>query len=117
LSTTEKPTGNRGTMGTMVTTARLRLAQVIRIVFTLAALLLALGAVLIALRSNINEGNALVKLVTDIDDAIDGPFSRDSGIFTFSGKNAIAKEALVNWGIAAVVYLFVGRVLDRVIKP
>ena len=35
----------------------------------------------------------------------------------FDGKDAETKGALVNWGIAAVVYLLIGKVLDRVIRP
>jgi thioredoxin reductase len=98
-------------------TARLRLARVIRIVFTVIAALLAIGALLIALRHNINEGNVLVKAVTHVDDFVDGPFGRKNGIFNFGGKNAVAKEALVNWGIAAIVYLVIGRALGRVVRP
>lgn len=96
---------------------RVRVAQVIRIVFLLLAALLAIGAVLVALRHNINEGNVLVRLVREIDDAIDGPFSRQNGIFDFSGKGAVTKEALVNWGMAAIVYLLIGRVLERLVRP
>ncbi len=96
---------------------RTRIAQVVLIVFTLCALLLAIGALLVALRHNINSGNALVKAIEHFDDVIDGPFSRNKGIFTFHGKNSVSKEALVNWGIAAIVYLLVGRILNRIIRP
>ena len=61
---------------------------------------------------------AFVSFVLDVADRLDlGVFSRDQGIFTFSGKNAATKDALVNWGIAAIAYLVVGKVLDRVIRP
>ena len=50
-------------------------------------------------------------------DLVDGPLNRENGIFTFEGKNAETKSALVNWGIAAIVYLVVGKILDRVIRP
>ena len=63
-----------------------------RIVFGVLATILALGALLVVLRSNINEDNAIVKLITDIADAISGPFSRDDGIFDFTGKNAVSQE-------------------------
>ena len=96
---------------------RAKVARVIQIVFSVLATILALGALLVVLRSNINESNALVKLVTDVADTISGPFSRDGGIFDFSGKNAESKNALLNWGIAAVVYLVIGRVLANVIGP
>ena len=90
-----------------------QVARAVRIVFGVLAAILALGALLVVLRDNINESNAVVKLITDVADAISGPFSRDDGIFDFTGKNAESKNALLNWGIAAIVYLFIGRILAR----
>jgi hypothetical protein len=97
--------------------ARTKAARVVRIVFSVLATILALGAVLVVLRSNINEQNSVVELITNIADAISGPFSLDNGVFDFSGKNAEAKNALLNWGIAAILYLVVGRVLANAIAP
>lgn len=110
-------TARTGRSGRIIDLIRTRTGQVIRIVSAFCAAMLAVGALLIALRHNINETNAIVKFVTGFDDAIDGPFSRSNGIFAFDGKNAASKEALVNWGIAALVYLAIGRVLDRVVRP
>ncbi len=103
--------------GPAVAKARVQLARVILLVFTLVAAMLAIGALLVALRHNINEDNAVVRLITQFDDLVDGPLGRDNGIFAFHGKNEVAKEALVNWGIAALVYLLIGRVLARVVRP
>ena len=50
-----------------------------------------------------NRDNAIVTFVLDMADKLDGPFSRDNGVFTFEGKDGETKGALVNWGIAAVV--------------
>jgi hypothetical protein len=105
------------TRGAGLAAVRLQVARVIRVVFTVTAALLAIGALLVALRHNINESNPLVRAVTRFDDFVDGPFSRQNGIFTFSGKNALAKDALVNWGIAALVYLLLGRLLERLVRP
>ena len=58
-----------------------------------------------------------VSFVQTFRSQFDGPLSRDHGIVTFSGAKAVTKEALVNWGLAALVYLLVGRVLDRLIRP
>jgi hypothetical protein len=96
---------------------RSQLARLIRIVFGVLAAILALGALLVVLRSNINEDNAVVQFITDVADAISGPFSLQDGVFDFSGKNATAKNALLNWGIAAVVYLVIGRVLSNLVAP
>ena len=101
---------------TMLGTVRTRVAQVVWLVFCLCALLLAVGALLVALDAN--EGNPLVELVVRGADAVDlGVFSRDNGIFDFRGGNAEVKNALVNWGIGAVAYLVVGRILDRLVRP
>ena len=96
---------------------RSQVARVVRIVFTVLAAILALGALLVVLRDSVNEQNTIVKLITDVADAVSGPFSKDDGIFNFSGKNAAAKNALVNWGIAAVVYLVLGRVIAGLVGP
>jgi hypothetical protein len=96
---------------------RMQIARAVRIVFGVLAAILALGALLVVLRDNINESNAVVKLITDVADAISGPFSRDNGIFDFTGKNAESKNALLNWGIAAIVYLLIGRFLANAIAP
>ena len=81
-----------------------------------AALFLAVGALLIALKAN--QDNAIVSFVLDVADRLDlGVFSREQGIFTFDGKNAETKNALVNWGIGAIAYLVAGKVLDRIIRP
>ena len=92
-------------------------ARVVRVVFTVLAAILALGAILVVLRNNVNEQNAIVKLITDVADAISGPFSLNDGVFAFTGKNALAKNALANWGMAAIVYLVIGRVLSKAIAP
>ena len=115
VTTDESKGGPRSGAGTDA--IRAQAARVVRIVFGVLATILALGAVLVVLGSNVNEQNSIVKLITDVADAISGPFSRTDGIFDFSGKNADAKNALLNWGIAAIVYLLVGRLLANAIAP
>ena len=96
---------------------RAQVSRIVRIVFGVLATILALGAVLVVLGNNVNEQNSIVKLITDVAEAVSGPFSRTDGIFSFSGDNAKAKNALLNWGIAAIVYLVVGRLLANAIAP
>ncbi|QNN55102.1 hypothetical protein H9L09_16090 [Nocardioides mesophilus] len=91
------------------------MASLVWLVAVVCALFLAVGALLVALKAN--QDNSIVKFVLDGADALDGPFSRDNGIFTFDGKDAATKSALVNWGLAAVAYLVIGKILDRVIRP
>ena len=95
---------------------RSRLASLVWLVAVVCALFLAVGALLIALKAN--QDNAIVAFVLDVADRLDlGVFSREQGIFTFDGKNAGTKNALVNWGIGAIAYLVAGKVFDRVIRP
>lgn len=95
---------------------RLRVAQLVWLVCVLAALVLAIGALLVALKANTD--NDLVKWMLDAADKLDlAVFDRDNGIKDFTGKNAEIKEALLNWGLAAIVWLIAGRIVDRIIRP
>jgi len=99
-----------------VSRVRVRLAQLVWLAAVVCALFLAVGALLIALDAN--QDNALVRFVLDVADVVDlEVFSRDNGIFTFTGADAATKNALTNWGIAAIGYLVVGRILERLIRP
>ena len=107
---TDKEVAATGTSGTpgkgSASVARLRgwAAQVIWLLFVVAALFLAVGALLVALDANTDNG--LVKFVLDGADAVDlGVFSVDNGIMKFTGENADTKNALFNWGVGAVVWL------------
>lgn len=93
------------------------MAKILRVVFLLFSVVLALGAFLIAARDNVSQTNDLVRFVKAMGDAIDGPFSRTDGIFTFTGENAETKDAVVNWGLAALVYLAIGRYLQHLLGP
>ena len=115
VTTDELKGGSRFNAGQAA--VRAKAARIVRIVFGVLATILALGAVLVVLRNNINEQNSIVEFITNVADAISGPFSRTDGIFDFTGKNAVAKNALLNWGIAAIVYLLVGRLLANAITP
>ena len=95
---------------------RLRVAQLVWLAAVVCALFLAVGALLIALDAN--RDNALVRFVLDVADVLDlDVFSRHNGVFTFDGSDAATKNALANWGLAAIAYLVVGRVLERVVRP
>ena len=100
----------------MATKIRARLAQLVWLVAALCALLLAVGALLIALDAN--KSNDLVDFVLRAADIVDlGVFSRQDGIKQFRGQGAEVKNALFNWGLGAIAWLVVGRILDRIIKP
>jgi hypothetical protein len=97
---------------------RLRVAQVVWLLCVLAALVLALGALCIALKAN--EDNGLVKFCIDTADKLDlGAFSRTDGVAHWKGHahSALTKNACVNWGLAAVVWLIAGKAVERIIHP
>jgi len=97
---------------------RTRLAQLVWIACALAALVLAVAALCIALKANLD--NSLVKFCIDTSDKLDfGVFSRTDGVAHWKGHThaAVTKNALVNWGLAAVVWLVIGRIVERVIRP
>ena len=119
VDTGAQASGTSGTPGRgakTVNQVRMLLSQVIWLLFLVAALFLAVGALLITLDAN--RDNDLVKFVLEGADRVDlGIFSRDNGIKQFSGADADTKNALFNWGLGAAAWLFVGRILDRVIRP
>jgi hypothetical protein len=108
--------GSSGRGARTIARTRIVIAQVVWLLFLTAALFLAVGALLIALDAN--KDNELVKFVLAGADRVDlGIFSKDNGIKQFHGEDAETKNALFNWGIGAAVWLFVGRILDRAIRP
>ena len=97
---------------------RARLAQLVWIVCALAAVILAAGALCIALKAN--PENGLVKFCIDTADKLDfGVFSRTDGVAHWKGQSpsALTKNACVNWGLAAVVWLVGGRIVAKLLRP
>lgn len=94
---------------------RMRLATIVKVVFGFFAVVLALGALLVVFGKNVSAENPVVRFIWDFADLIDGPFGRTDGIFDFTGKNGQKLDALVNWGLAAVIYLIIGNVLRRLL--
>jgi len=84
------------------------IASVVWLLAVLAALILAVGTLLISLDANAD--NAYVGWVLDAADRIDWFFWK---IFEMKDRT---QNHLVNWGLAAVAYLIVGRVADRIIR-
>ena len=87
------------------------------VVFTTIAILLSLGALLVVGQPAISSQNVLVRTVLHLDNFFDGPFSRDHGVFAFTGDNAVKLNAVCNWGLGAVVYMIVGNVLRSLLRP
>jgi hypothetical protein len=87
--------------------ARASLARFIILVATAVALVLILGIVLVLLKAN--RSNDIVQVVRDAASFLAGPFD---GLFKLDSNKA---ETAVNWGIAAVVWYAVGRVIARLL--
>ncbi len=103
-------------MAVSTASVRTRVAQVIWLVCVVAALFLAAGALCVAL--DFNEDNGLVSFVIAGADLFDlGVFSREHGIKEFKGESAGLKNALFNWGIGAISWLVVGKIVERIIRP
>ncbi len=114
--TTDKRADYTRSTGADVNKIRSILARVVWAVFVVFALVLALAALLIALDAN--PDNSLVEFIKGFADSVDlGVFDLDNPIKGFDGSNAETKTALFNYGIGAIVYLVVGRILERLIKP
>src|SRR5436190_10821605 len=88
---------------------RLMLARAISMVAAVVALILVLGIALVLLKAN--PSNQIVSAIHDAAQWLAGPFD---GLFNLSKHRT---EIAVNWGIAAVVWLVVGRLVARIVAP
>ncbi len=86
---------------------RLGLARLIGAAASAVAAIIVLGIALIVLEAN--TANAIVSFALDAARWLAGPFD---GLFSLEGRKL---ETAVNWGIAAGVYLLVGRLIARLI--
>src|SRR5215207_538320 len=87
--------------------ARASIARAVMLLAGTVALILVLGIVLVVLEAN--RSNDLVQLVRDAAQFLAGSFD---GLFTLDSNKA---EKAVNWGIAAVVWLALGRLIARLL--
>jgi len=101
-------------MGTVTTTdhtdrggGRTAVARVIQALAGLVALIIIAGILLVVLDAD--AGNEIVGAVLDAARWLVGPFK---GLFDLSGQNL---QIIVNWGLAAIVYLAVGTLIARLI--
>jgi hypothetical protein len=114
----DKPTHERTGSSTALTVARIRglVSRAVWVVCLSLALVLAAAAFSFALDAN--DENDLVQLVRDLANAFDlGFFDLDNPVKRFDEPNSEVKNALFNYGIAAVIYLIAGRFLERLIRP
>jgi hypothetical protein len=86
------------------------IASLIWLAAVLAAAVLALGALFTALDQT-NQSNEIVRWVLERGHDLVGPFKDLFRLET--AKNTL----LVNWGIAALVYLIAGKIIERFVRP
>lgn len=103
-----------------VSKARTVLARILWGVCALFALVLALAALLIALEAN--PDNDLVRWIIERASNVDlGFFDLTNPIKDFDEAQTDpakdVKTALFNYGIAAIIWLIIGRILDRIARP
>ena len=104
-------TGSMGRSSRRVAAARgrLMLARAIALVASIVALILVIGIALVLLKAN--QSNPIVSAVHDAASWLAGPFD---GLFKFDKQRT---ETAVNWGIAAVVWFALGRLIARIVAP
>jgi hypothetical protein len=83
------------------------LARVVHVVLSVIVLIIVAGILLVLLKAN--PSNSIVSQVHDWARSLAGPFD---GMFSFHNAHV---AIVVNWGIAAVVYLLVGGMIARLI--
>jgi hypothetical protein len=109
-SNADKGKAAMSAVGSSVKRFRNLLASLIWLIAVIAAALLALGALFTAL-DQANQSNEIVKWVLERGHDLVGPFKDLFRLET--AKNTL----LVNWGIAALVYLIIGKIAERFIRP
>ena len=87
--------------------ARASVARAVILLTGAAALVLVAAILLVVLEAN--RSNDLVQLVRDGAGILAGPFD---GLFTLDSNKA---EKAVNWGLAAVVWVALGRLVARLL--
>jgi succinate dehydrogenase hydrophobic anchor subunit len=84
------------------------LARLVSLVTSIVVALLVIGILLVVLDAN--SGNQIVKALLDAAKFLAAPFKN---VFTLHGHKA---TIAVNWGLAAVVYAFVGGLIARLLR-
>jgi hypothetical protein len=106
-SATRAPGGRGAALGRAYGAGSGVLARFVQLVLSVVLLIIVAGILLALLKAN--PGNSVVSEVHGWGRWLVGPFA---GMFSFRhARVAIA----VNWGIAAVIYLFAGGLISRVV--
>ena len=84
------------------------LARVVDLVTAVVAVIIAVGVLLVVLEAN--QSNEIVNAILDAARWLVGPFD---SIFTLDDHKL---EVAVNWGLALLVYVVVGRLISSLLR-
>ena len=99
-----------------VNSIRSGVATAVWLLAVLAAVILAIGALMVTL--DFNQKNAFVAFFVTTANNIDfGVFKDFEPGKGETQADVQTKKVLVNWGIAALIYLVGGKILERIIRP
>ena len=84
------------------------LARLVSLIASLVALVIVAGIAFVVLKANM--GNSVVSSIHDAAKFLAGPFD---GLFKLHDHRL---GVAINWGIAALVYTFVGRLVVRLLR-
>ena len=87
----------------------LLLANIVRTVAAVVVGIIVIAIILVVLGAN--QSNDIVNWIHDAGAWLVGPFK---GLFDIDNADV---RMLVNWGLAAIVYLAIGRYLQRLLAP
>jgi hypothetical protein len=96
---------------------RARVASIVWIVAVVCAVIVVLGALLVALGSGVRTGNPVVQFVTDAAHTLAGAFGKMFSYQKDNGKPDVVQNTVLGYGIAAAVYLVGGKIVSRIIHP
>lgn len=90
---------------TPVSSGGFAIARIVSLIGSVIAGLIVVGILLVVLDAN--QSNAIVEWLTDAARWLAGPFH---GLFSIESREW---RVVVNWGLAAIVYLAISRVIAR----
>ncbi len=102
-----------------MSSTRLRLSQLVWLLGLLCASILAAGALIVALiGADAQPTNWMIRFVLSAADHLDfGALSDRKALIDLSVSDESTKEAMANWGVAAVIWVVLGWGLSIFLKP
>jgi len=96
---------------------RNRVASIVWIVAVVCAVIVVLGAIMVALGKGVESDNPVVQFLSDWAAKLSGPFGDMFSYTKDNGKPDVVQNTVLGYGIAAVAWLVGGRIVTRVIQP